>query len=77
MLLLYFDLGVFGTLGDKFPPFLSHKKVKKAVFFIKIARFNLDVTLTSWESILSLSEPHHPEVSALNWLPEETVPPFF
>ena len=39
--------------------------------------FNWDVTLTSWESTLTLIEPQSLEVYSPNWLPEMTVPPFF
>ena len=39
--------------------------------------FNWDVTLTSWESTLTLIEPQSLEVNSPNWLPEVTVPPFF
>ena len=39
--------------------------------------FNWDVTLTSWESILTLNEPQSLEANSSNWLPEVTVPPVF
>ena len=39
--------------------------------------FNWDVTLTSWESTLTLSEPQSLEVFSPICLPEGTVPPAF